>query len=218
LDGTSPHHSALENRLARFFAYRTDSGRVDQTAALLFNSGYDANVSFFSTIPQKGDYIVHDELVHASVWDGMRANERRGVPQQDRFSFRHNSVKHLELTLREIVKRENTRCGTGMIYVGIESLYSMDGDVPPLKAIIALLNKLGRDHPRVINKERIHIILDEAHTTGIWGPKGRGLACSVQEDQWDTETLETDNIVKVEDWVKVRIMTFGKGVGGQGCE
>jgi 8-amino-7-oxononanoate synthase len=207
LDGTTPHHTNLENRLAEFFRY---SDSQEHTSALLFNSGYDANVSFFSTIPQRGDYIVYDELVHASVWDGMRANSRRGVPEASRFSFAHNSVQALEKRLNNIVQQESKKSGSGVIYIAIESLYSMDGDLCPLSELVEVLQRLSRRHPLIINPKRVCLILDEAHTTGVLGADGRGLA-------WDLDhrgTRTGNGILR--DWVQVRIMTFGKAVGSQG--
>ena len=207
MDGTTPYHTALENRLADFFKY---SDSQEETSALLFNSGYDANVSFFSTIPQRGDYIVYDELVHASVWDGMRANSRRGVPEACRFSFAHNSVRDLEKKLGNIAQQESTKSSSAIIYIAIESLYSMDGDLCPLSELVGVLQRLSRRHPSIINPKRVCVILDEAHTTGVQGADGRGLA-------WDLDRPATGNInATLRDWVQVRIMTFGKAVGSQG--
>lgn len=222
LDGTTPHHTALENRLASFFRYDfpvNHAGRpTSDTSALLFNSGYDANVSFFSTVPQRGDYIVHDELVHASVWDGMRGNARRGVAESHRYSFRHNSVDALEQVLREIVSLEEEQPESGMIYIGLESLYSMDGDLAPLEEILAMLDTMRKRCPRIINPKKVILILDEAHTTGISGRGGRGLAWHLQ-DYAGGSSPGGDRIAttkRVQDWCQVRVMTFGKAVGGQG--
>src|SRR5438874_2332004 len=78
LSGSTSAHTSLETRLANFF---------DSPSALLFNSGWDANVSFFSTVPQPNDWVVYDELVHASVHSGLRSSR---VPESRRVSFRHN--------------------------------------------------------------------------------------------------------------------------------
>lgn len=216
LDGTTAAHSNLENRLARHFAF--SSSPSDDKSALLFNSGYDANVSFFSTIPQKGDYIVFDSLVHASVWDGLRSHSvtRRAIQT---VQFEHGSVQALKKVLEGIVAEQERGKGKGkecgMIYIAIESLYSMDGDLSPLRQIIQMLVRLKRQHPASINEQTVCIVLDEAHTTGVLGSGGRGLAWQI----WDGEGRRSRGnaeAVKVEDWVKVRVMTFGKGVGMQG--
>jgi 8-amino-7-oxononanoate synthase len=224
LDGTTPYHTALEQRLARLFRYTNEAHDADpsspDTSALLFNSGYDANVSFFSTVPQRGDYIVHDELVHASVWDGMRGNARRGVSETHRYSFRHNSVDALEQVLREIIRLEIERSGRGMVYVSLESLYSMDGDLAPLDEILVLLDSLRQEYPRHMNPNKVILVLDEAHTTGISGRGGRGLAWHLQDGVQDSEHDERCRIraKRVREWCQVRVMTFGKAVGGQGGE
>jgi 8-amino-7-oxononanoate synthase len=195
--------------LADFFGY---SACQEETSALLFNSGYDANVSFFSTIPQRGDFIVYDELVHASVWDGMRANSRRGVSEANRFSFAHNSLSDLEKKLSEITQLKSRGSSRGMIYIAVESLYSMDGDLCPLNELAELLQQLSQRHPSIINPKSVCVILDEAHTTGVQGRNGRGLA-------WDLDHQKTGNsAVTLRDWVQVRVMTFGKAVGSQGGE
>src|SRR5207253_1275754 len=95
-------------------------------AALLFNSGYDANVGIFSAVPQRGDTILYDELIHASIHDGRR------LSLVDSYKFRHNDTEHLE----QLIKK-----GKGDIYVVVESVYSMDGDFAPLAEIINICEK-----------------------------------------------------------------------------
>ncbi|GAA5948681.1 hypothetical protein JCM3775_000928, partial [Rhodotorula graminis] len=87
LDGNTPLHASLERRLAAFF---------DAPAALVFNSGFDANVGLWTCLPAPDDWIVYDELVHASMHDGMRASR---VPSERRRAFRHNRVESLERVL-----------------------------------------------------------------------------------------------------------------------
>lgn len=234
LDGTTPAHSALERRLAKHFAFSPPSSSSPaspssfnatpsaETSALLFNSGYDANVSFFSTIPQKGDYIVFDSLVHASVWDGLRSHSitRRAIKT---LQFEHGSVEGLREVLRGIAEEQKVVVGKGkgkereMIYIALESLYSMDGDLSPLLDIIEMLVKLKRSYPESINEGTVCVVLDEAHTTGVWGRGGRGYAWQCWEDE-SKKGKGKEQDVRVEDWVKVRVMTFGKGVGMQGGE
>lgn len=118
-------------------------------AALLFNSGYDANLGFFSAVPQRGDTIFYDQLVHASIRDGMRLSWAKT------FSFRHNDLSDLQ----RLAAR-----ASGNVYVAVESVYSMDGDLAPLDALAAICRKNGW-----------HLVVDEAHATGVFGPQGEGL-------------------------------------------
>lgn len=111
-------------------------------AALLFNSGYDANVGLFSSVASKNDTIIYDELIHASVRDGIRLSRAQSFP------FRHNDTKHLH---------ERMEMAKGNIFVAVESVYSMDGDFARLTEII----KLCRER-------RAHLIVDEAHATGVF--------------------------------------------------
>ncbi|KAJ9117495.1 hypothetical protein QFC22_004345 [Naganishia vaughanmartiniae] len=236
LDGTTPQLAALEGRLCSFFSYGSTSSLLSSTiapseeSALLFNSGFDANVSFFSTVPQKTDYIIYDELVHASVWDGMRANERRGVPVKRRRAFRHGDVADLKRILEDIVAAENaeqchasaststltstsTAQRPGMIFIAIESLYSMDGDLAPLPHMIQALNELQSLHPTSINPARVCVVVDEAHTTGIYGAQGKGFVY----DMVHRENARGSSGSRTAEWVQVRLMTFGKGMGSQGA-
>ena len=118
-------------------------------AALLFNSGYDANVGLLSSIPQRGDTIIADELIHASLIDGAR------LSYAERFRFKHNNVIDLEQKLKN---------AKGLCYVVIESIYSMDGDMAPLTEISKLCHKY-----------HANLIVDEAHAVGVFGNKGKGL-------------------------------------------
>lgn len=121
--------------------------------ALMFNSGYDANVGLLSSVPQKQDLILSDELIHASLHDGMRLSFATS------YKFRHNDVEHLsELLERHAGKFEN-------IYVVVESVYSMDGDEAPLLNIVNLIQYY--DH--------VFLIVDEAHALGVLGNNGKGL-------------------------------------------
>jgi 8-amino-7-oxononanoate synthase len=150
-------------------------------AGLLFNSGYDANVGLFSCIAGKDDLILCDELVHASIIDGSRLS--RAI----RYKCDHNDVNKLEKTLGHA--RENPNA-TKNIFVVVESVYSMDGDVAPLQRIAALCKEYSAN-----------LIVDEAHATGIFGKQGRGLVCELG----------------LEDQVFARIHTFGKAIGCHGA-
>ncbi|WP_460678899.1 aminotransferase class I/II-fold pyridoxal phosphate-dependent enzyme [Mucilaginibacter koreensis] len=135
LAGNSNYVIALENFLAEFY---------NAEAALLFNSGYDANVGLFSALPQRGDTVLHDELIHASIIDGIR------LSYAQRQSFRHNDLQHLEEKLK---KHTSGRC-----YVAVESIYSMDGDTAPLRELVLLCEQY-----------QAALIVDEAHATGVFG-------------------------------------------------
>jgi 8-amino-7-oxononanoate synthase len=135
LSGNSKIAKDLELYLAEFY---------NAQAALVFNSGYDANVGLFSSIAKKGDIIFYDELVHASIHDGMR------LSKADCFPFRHNDIKHLQERLNQPT--------AGNVFVAVESVYSMDGDWAPLKEISALCEK-----------HKASLIVDEAHATGVFG-------------------------------------------------
>jgi 8-amino-7-oxononanoate synthase len=144
-------------------------------AGLIFNSGYDANLGLLSCVPQRGDTIIYDYLSHASLRDGIRLSFAQS------FSFRHNDLADLERRLQ---------AATGTIFVVTESVFSMDGDTAPLIAINALCEQYGA-----------HLIVDEAHATGVVGPYGAGL---VQELNLQTKCF-------------ARIHTFGKAVGCHGA-
>lgn len=118
-------------------------------AGLIYNSGYDANVGLFSCVPQKGDTVVYDQLIHASIRDGIRLSAAGS------FSFLHNNLEDL---------RKKLSNATGRTFVAVESVYSMDGDVAPLADIAALCREYGA-----------LLIVDEAHATGVAGKKGEGL-------------------------------------------
>lgn len=145
ISGNTAFAEALEKRIADFHCAK---------AGLLFNSGYDANVGLFSCIAGKGDTIICDELIHASIIDGCR------LSHATRFRFAHNDLEDLEKKLQHAI---------GNIFVAVESVYSMDGDCAPLKEIVALCEKYNAS-----------LIVDEAHATGVFGKKGEGLVQSLE--------------------------------------
>ncbi|SHM17131.1 aminotransferase class I/II-fold pyridoxal phosphate-dependent enzyme [Mucilaginibacter sp. OK098] len=112
-------------------------------AGLIFNSGYDANLGLFSSLPQRGDTIILDELVHASIIDGAR------LSFANRYTFKHNDLTSLEDKLKQ---------AKGNCYVAIESVYSMDGETPPIADIAAIVEKYSAN-----------LIVDEAHAVGLYG-------------------------------------------------
>ncbi|MGB1206493.1 MAG: aminotransferase class I/II-fold pyridoxal phosphate-dependent enzyme [Chitinophagales bacterium] len=144
LTGNNELIEAVEQQIANF--HNTE-------AALIFNSGYAANVGIFPTLARKNDYILFDELSHASTRDGIKLSKAQN------FDFRHNSIIDLEYYLKQI--KPNLK---GNIYIAIESLYSMNGDFAPLKGIVEIAEKYDAN-----------LIVDEAHATGVIGKNGGGL-------------------------------------------
>ncbi|KAF2808219.1 PLP-dependent transferase [Mytilinidion resinicola] len=181
LDGNSAYAEDLEKNIAAF--HRAPSG-------LLFNSGFDANAGFFSCMPQPGDVIVHDEFIHASVHEGMRLSRAaKCVP------FLHNSVDDLKRVLEECTENDGlVGDGRRNVFVAVEAIYSMDGDLLPLKAIVEVVEEL-------LPRKNGYIVVDEAHSTGVIGPYGRGLVCELG----------------LEDKVFARLHTFGKALSSNGA-
>ncbi len=166
ISGNSELVVGLEGKISSFFS---------SEAALLFNSGYNANQGVLSALPQRGDLIIYDELAHASIKDGMR------LSHADKISFKHNDLEDLESKLQKPAVD---------IYVVVESIYSMDGDLCPLKRLVDICTKHGAN-----------LIVDEAHSVGVIGNEGKGL-CVAEE---------------VQDDVFARIYTFGKALGVHGA-
>jgi 8-amino-7-oxononanoate synthase len=146
LYGNSPEAERLETWLAQAF---------DVESALVFNSGYAANLGFFSCVPQKNDVILYDEFIHASVRDGIRLSLAKS------FSFRHNTIESLVAK----AKRQS-----GRIFVAVESVYSMDGDCAPLEELSSLCLNNGW-----------LLVVDEAHALGVYGPNGKGRIAELQD-------------------------------------
>ena len=144
-------------------------------AGLIFNSGYCANLGLLSCVPQRGDTILYDYLSHASLRDGIR------LSNAEAFSFIHNDPEDLENRLKK---------AKGNIFVVTESVFSMDGDIAPLEDLVNLCEKYGT-----------HLIVDEAHATGVIGERGEGLAQHLGLQQK----------------IFARIHTFGKALGSHGA-
>ncbi|MES2812179.1 MAG: pyridoxal phosphate-dependent aminotransferase family protein [Bacteroidota bacterium] len=128
-------------------------------SALIFNSGYDANVGFFSSVPQRNDIILYDELCHASIRDGIQLSNAKS------FKFDHNDVEDLENLIR---KYSSLFPFSSSLFVAIESVYSMDGDSPNLEEIVSLCEKYN-----------CYLVVDEAHALGVFGSTGEGLIQSL---------------------------------------
>lgn len=166
LSGNSELIQNVETKLAGIFNSET---------TLLFDSGYSANLAVLSTLPQRGDTIIMDELAHASLKDGAR------LSLATRWNFRHNDIDDLEKKL-DAAKGEK--------WIVVESIYSMDGDECRLAEVCATAKKYGA-----------RIIVDEAHSTGIVGKNGSGVA----------------NRDGLQERIDVRVYTFGKGMGSHGA-
>ncbi len=167
LNGTYAGHREVEEALKEFYA-------MDH--AMVFSTGYQANLGIISTMAGKGDYIVLDIDSHASIWDGCKLGDAEVVP------FKHNDIEAMDKRLGRIPE------GAGKLVI-LEGVYSMLGDIAPLKEMIAVAKKHGA-----------MVLVDEAHSMGFIGPNGRGVA----EDQG------------VLDDVDFVIGTFSKSVGTVG--
>lgn len=210
LDGNSPYAERLERAVAAF--HRAPAG-------LFFNSAMDANVGLFSCVPQPGDAVVYDELIHASVHDGMRLSR---VAPGRRIPFAHNLVwstgsdgeraspctdsdpstesrnsKSLEKVLQDLqtgaADGHLFRAGEKNVFIAVEGIYSMDGDVAPLADVVRCV---ARSLPRGNG----YLVVDEAHSVGIFGARGEGLVCSLG----------------LEDHVWARVLGFGKAMSCAG--
>ncbi len=174
ISGNNSYFEEAENYLATIF---------ETEATLIFNSGYVANLAVLSALPQKNDVIIYDELSHASIKDGMR------LSLADRYSFKHNNISDLEKKIQFALSKPSF--GTqNTLFVVSESVFSMDGDTAPLTEIATICHKY-----------QAHFIIDEAHSTGIFGHNGSGLATTL--------ALSNNNIT--------RIHTFGKALGSHGA-
>ncbi|OYZ39588.1 MAG: 8-amino-7-oxononanoate synthase, partial [Novosphingobium sp. 16-62-11] len=146
LNGTYAGHKACEQALKDFYG-------MDH--AMVFSTGYQANLGIISTMAGKGDYIVLDIDSHASIWDGCKMGDAEVVP------FKHNDIVAMEKRLKRIPE------GAGKLVI-LEGVYSMLCDIAPLKEMI-----------RVAKENGAMVLVDEAHSMGFIGPNGRGVA----EDQ-----------------------------------
>ncbi|KAK7040798.1 hypothetical protein VNI00_009704 [Paramarasmius palmivorus] len=185
-------HASLESRLCTFFHQPTGG-------TLLFNSGFEANVSFFATIPQPGDVVVYDEYIHASVHDGLKS----GCRAEKVIKFKHNDVNDLKSVLESFLATETEtklaerlRNGVSSVILGVESLYSMDGTLAPLASMVRVLEE-------VFPLGNASMFVDEAHATGVYGPQGRGRVAF--------EGLEGHPRILA------RLCTFGKALAASGA-
>ena len=124
-------------------------------SALVFNSGYDANIGFFSSVPQRNDIVFYDEYVHASIRDGLKLGNAKA------YKFKHNDLEDLLASI--VQKRQQFSVGDTQLYLVTESVFSMDGDGPALDKLC-----------EICSKNDIRLIVDEAHAVGVFGKGGRG--------------------------------------------
>jgi 8-amino-7-oxononanoate synthase len=134
----------------------------ESESALLFNSGYDANVGFFSSVPQRNDIILYDELCHASIRDGIQLSLAKS------YKFKHNNIEDLEKLLLKYRITPTTE-NPSTIYIVTESVFSMDGDSPEIERLVLLSEKCNA-----------LLVVDEAHALGVLGINGEGLIQSLQ--------------------------------------
>lgn len=150
LRGNHPEHEVLETEAAQFFG---------SEAAIWFSTGYAANSALLSTLPQRGDCVFHDELVHASAHEGLRLSraEARAVAHNDAQAF------------DDAIRGWRRAGAVGTPWIVVESLYSMDGDRAPLEELAVIAERHGA-----------MLVVDDAHATGVFGPDGRGLAAGLE--------------------------------------
>ncbi|MSP84431.1 MAG: pyridoxal phosphate-dependent aminotransferase family protein [Flavobacteriaceae bacterium] len=146
LSGNHKLYQEAENYIAKF--HQSES-------ALIFNSGYDANVGFYGAVPQRNDIILYDELSHASIRDGIQLSNAKS------YKFQHNDFEDLERLIQNL--KPKTQDLT-TIYIVTESVFSMDGDTPNFK-----------DLAQISNKYNCNLVIDEAHALGVFGDFGEGL-------------------------------------------
>jgi 8-amino-7-oxononanoate synthase len=148
LSGNHQLYHTTEDYIAQF--HQSES-------ALIFNSGYDANVGFFSSVPQRNDIILYDELCHASIRDGIQMSKAKS------YKFQHNDTEDLEKRLRQAQSDIS-----GKVYIVTESVFSMDGDTPNLEQLVQLAEKYNS-----------YLVIDEAHALGVFGNQGEGVVQSL---------------------------------------
>ncbi|RAH57478.1 PLP-dependent transferase [Aspergillus piperis CBS 112811] len=153
---------------------------------LILGSGFEANVAIYTSIPQAGDIILYDELVHASVHDGMQKG------RADKISFHHNNVESFREALLSALGQPLIQEKERSVFVAVESVYSMEGDICPLKELFEAAKDV---------LDNVYFFVDEAHGTGVIGPNGSGLV----------------NALGLEKEVAVRLHTFSKVLGANGA-
>jgi len=190
LSGNHPLYKELEDILCDF--HQTES-------ALVFNSGYDANIGFFGSVPQRGDIVFYDEYAHASIRDGIKMGNAKS------YKFKHNDLQDLKKKCQAERSRNALAKNTEMsspsvvtersrseaeVYVVTESVFSMDGDSPDLRAFADFCKE-----------SNCRLVIDEAHAVGVFGENGEGLV----------------QYLGLQDAIFARMVTFGKAIGCHGA-
>ncbi|MFV1493318.1 8-amino-7-oxononanoate synthase [Phaeobacter sp. JH18-32] len=170
LRGNDAEHQLLETEAAAFFGTE---------AALFMGGGFNANQAIFSTLPHQDDLVLYDVLIHASTHDGMR------LGRAETRSFAHGDAEDAA----RVLKDWRSTGGSGQVWIAVEAVYSMDGDLAPLGALMALADAEGAV-----------LVVDEAHSTGVFGDLGRGLAHDI---------AHRPNVLSLH--------TCGKALGGSGA-
>ena len=152
LSGNHALYSETEDFISQFHQAET---------ALIFNSGYDANIGFFGAVPQRNDVILYDELCHASIRDGIQMSNAKS------YKFSHNDLEELEKLITKYQPTTDNRQPT-IVYIVTESVFSMDGDCPNVEALTNLSEKYSA-----------FLVVDEAHALGVFGQQGEGLVQSL---------------------------------------
>jgi len=147
LSGQSSFYEEVEKQIASFH---------EEESALIFNSGYAANIGLLSSVPERHDCILYDEYIHASIREGIQ------LSHASCYKFKHNDFEHLHERIQNLKDKARN------MYVVTETVFSMDGDIPDLKQLV-----------EVCAAENVFIILDEAHATGVFGSQGQGLVQSL---------------------------------------
>ena len=180
-DGTSIYQDKFEREIAEL---------VGVESALLVHSGWTANQAIWSTVPRSGDVLVYDELMHATALAGMKVS--LALEQKP---FRHNDVDHF-IEIMEDVKETSplVKAGKRCVIIGVESYYSMDGDICPLRGLIEAATE-------IFPQGNAQFIVDEAHSFGCMGPNG-GLGFVKEQG--------------LEDEVAIRMITLGKALAASG--
>jgi len=180
MDGNYEYLETVEDEIARFHGAE---------AGLILGSSFEANLAIFAAIPRPGDAIVYDELVHASTHDGMQQSQA-----VTRVPFCHNDVESFRDAMMSVCDSQPMiRQGKRCVIVAVESFYSMDGDMCPLRELV----EAAKD---IFPEGSAQFLMDEAHSTGVIGPKGAGLVCELG--------LERE--------VAIRLHTFGKALSASG--
>lgn len=169
LPGYHAEHECAEASFAEF---------LGAPSTLMFNSGYDANVALLAALATRHDLILYDDRSHASWYDGTRATLGQS------YKFRHNSVEHVEELLNA------HRAKFKQVFIIIESIYSMDGDLSPLVRVAEIAHSFDAI-----------LLVDEAHATGVMGKRGEGCVSQL--------SLRAENVISIH--------TCGKALGAAGA-